>query len=146
MELNLLGLNDYFKSRRYESNIYKLYSMLFTKLINIINPDDVRYTYVRNLFNEGLFIEIYLFLDNKKIIKAYIDENNHVLITLYRTRDITNIGYEGDIKDEYYGISIINVSFDNHEIVLNSSLDANEGWRPEYNKLLTNIFKYLISG
>lgn len=146
MELNLLGLNDYFKSRRYESNIYKLYSMLFTKLINIINPDDVKYTYVRNLFNEGSFIETYLFLDNDKIIKAYIDENNHVLITLYRTRDITNIEYEGDIKDEYYGISIVNISFDNHEIVLNSSLDTNEGWRPEYNKLLTNIFKYLING
>lgn len=143
MELNFIELMGYFNSRSYEGD-YRLNSKLFAKLMAITNSKDIVCTYAKNLFKKDRNFELFLLLNGGRIINGYIDENQHIIITSYSTKDIINIKYESDIDDGYYGISSLNIYFDNSEIVLNSLIDSNESWRYKYNILLDNIFKCLL--
>ncbi len=127
----------------YDERAWK-YSAIISNINELINPNQVKLYYPKNLYIEGKDLELYLFVD-RKIIFGKNTEKNNVVIKIYFLNDIIDFTYKCTYHgEEYFHILILKIN-NGDTLEFDSMNDATSYSRKyELEEIIKEIGKMII--
>lgn len=118
---------------------------IYKKLIRVtqpyVNGGNVKYFYPRNIFNENEEEEFIFFLEKYIVFVALQKDGKYLVENIPLKPEKISI-----VIPEHYslGLTLRIKNEIGEEIILKSLKDSNESWKDEYQKLIEEIYKFLI--
>lgn len=141
MSIDYEEVRDYYRGFNYNDERNKENSHIFSKIEELININEIKSFYPKNLFLDEKKLEVYIFFENKLLLGQNF-KNDKVKIKIIDLNYLKEFKIESNWYEE--GINRITLKLDQEEIVFNSLEDSNENWKYRFKEEINNIFQLLI--
>ncbi len=142
MKIDYVEIKGFFEGYRYHEPKSRKYSAMFHSIEELINSDDIKLFYPKNLFVDDKDLEVYIVLEGKILRGRFLDDNKIELRVLH-LKDLKDFKCEGIYNEE--GFQKIILQFKNgEEIVFNSMEDTNDNWKYKFKEHIKDVAKMLI--
>lgn len=143
MEITLEYLRRYSNEGFYSNGKPQANALRFMleEIYKIVDTKEIKIVYPKNLFMDNKQVEIYLFDDNRHIIK-FTYENDELNTLLYFFKDIEYLKNKVNCNDDSRSLEI---KFINSETIEFSSInDTNSYHTQRFDELIIDIYKVLL--
>lgn len=142
MKIHYAEIKRYFEGYRYYEQKSRKYSAIFRSIEELINPNEIKIFYPKNLFLDDKDLEIYIVL-NGKLLRWRFGDDKKIELRILHLKNLKDFKCEGICNEE--GIYKIILEFETgEEIAFNSMDDSIDNWKYTFKEHITEIAKTLI--
>lgn len=142
MNLDFVGLKDYFDSERFSGQKPRKYSAIFSKIETVIDTGKIEMVYPKNLFLDDKDLEVYV-VSGGKILSCILLDDKKIQLQILNLKDLKNFKCEG-LYDEK-GFRRITLEFGNDEVItFDSDEDTNDDWKSAFREHIKDLAKVVI--